>query len=251
MRPRKLAASSLALVAGAAIPTLAPHAAGAGNCVGNIHGYGIVQWLSTGDTYGVRSTFAIPDGYSTNPTVAGNDVGETIWEGTDGSPNLAHWVEMGYRYGRADPNSSYAGLHWYWADDRPGGGVAYHYHDSAIVPIAVGQDHQLSIQKESATSSTWDLYIDGNLLALKSTNNPGPSYWRESGLETHNTCDYLAPGGDGTLGFISVAGSWVDNWNGSQLDAPFCDVGNDCHYFTVSDSWITQGQKISADQSQA
>jgi hypothetical protein len=150
----------------------------------------------------------------TNSLTASNPssgfVDHELWYGVNGGCN--YWVEAGFTDG-----ATYAGgsvnQHFFWADNRNGGGYHEHYPSYAW---ALNHAYQVEVTW-AGTACAWNVTVGGNHLGTSTGNCAGTYRCLEAGLESTNASSSQRVGG-----FLESwsqkdgSNNWHSGWSGAN-----------------------------------
>lgn len=211
-----LAAATLALTV-AMIPvssaTAAP-AQGAGAVPASTYpggsGHAIANWTVSGSGsgfHGLRGDVRVNCLHVSSATT--QFINQEMW--LIQSPTSNYWVEVGITVGPIrTPSGTVIAKdpHYFWADSRPSGG-GYWEHDWNLASEGTYEHAEIY----SIGDREWKVTEAGHSSASKG-NFAGAARQLEAGTESTDTTN-IGEGSVSSLGYQTLTGSWVNNWNSS------------------------------------
>jgi hypothetical protein len=184
--------------------TIGMRAAPADACDITSHCYGIAYWPNSSTNYGSAGDIYFHCLYDGSPSNSFTD--EEMWNGTNNSGNLAYWVEAGGAYGY--PNG--ATRYWFWADNRPNGGLYHEHYPGGS--ISLNTFYKIEFLFEG--SNTWNVMGPG--WSQNSTSNPPAGKSLEAGTELESN-DARSVGKIDSLEWFDTSYGSHAGWSGATL----------------------------------
>jgi hypothetical protein len=194
----------------------------------NNHCYAIAGWDVTGSPSGfLGDATNIRSNCMTLGSYSGSELQNEMWMSNNDNNNS--WVEAGIKIG-VHYNGTYSTTPTdFWADLRPGQAFADHFPG----PYTLGNTIGVSLQKSSASSTSFNVYVDG-YGATSAPNFSGTSQYISAGNETTTTTVHTF-GSVSAMGYKNLTGSWINNWSGVSSGAVLIPPDG-----TLHSNWVTQ-----------
>lgn len=194
------------------------------------HYYAIMESYVTGNDsyYGDSIEIDTEVLHSTCNILTKNFVDHELWYGTD--LGWAHWVEVGFKDGRADSGGCVTDVD-FWADQNEYG--YYEHYPNNGWNFTTWYTASIT----SAGSCSWNVTLGGLNLGTSTSNCPGSGRAMESGIETTSQTTGSASGYITQWEELSYGSTWYSPWDGwytYEDDQPLISWVND-----NADTWET------------